>query len=123
MIEQRVDVMISKGLIEEVKKVISLIKDRWKQGNGETGKKRIADLPLPSMQAIGYKEIALYLDGEITLEEAVRLIKRGSKRYAKRQFTWFRKEEDIHWLDITSIHDNVIIFNLISDVLSNVLKH
>jgi tRNA dimethylallyltransferase len=123
MIEQRVDGMISKGLIEEVKKVISLIKDRWKQGNGETGKKRIADLPLPSMQAIGYKEISLYLDGEITLEEAVRLIKRGSKRYAKRQFTWFRKEEDIHWLDITSIHDNVIIFNLISDVLSNVLKH
>lgn len=123
MIEQRVDGMISKGLIEEVKKVISLIKDRGKRGNGETGKKRIADLPLPSMQAIGYKEIALYLDGEITLEEAVRLIKRGSKRYAKRQFTWFKKEEGIHWIDITGIYDNGMIFSLISDVLNNVLKH
>jgi tRNA dimethylallyltransferase len=123
LIEQRVDEMISKGLIEEVKKVVSLIENMEKRRTKETGEKRISDLPLPSMQAIGYKEIALYLDGKITLEEAVRRIKRESKRYAKRQFTWFRKEEDIHWVDVTNINDNAIIFNLISDVLSNFLKN
>jgi len=123
MIEARVDNMVREGMVEEVKKVVHLIEDKEKQGSGKAGEKRAVDLPLPSMQAIGYKDIALYLEGEITLEEAVRLIKRGSKRYAKRQFTWFKKEEGIHWIDITGIYDNGIIFNLISDVLSNVLKH
>ena len=123
MIETRVNKMVTAGLVEEVRKVINLIEDRGRRRNGETGGKRIADLPLPSMQAIGYKEIALYLDGEIILEEAVRLIKRGSKRYAKRQFTWFKKEEGIHWIDITGIYDNGMIFNLIPEVLSNVLEY
>ena len=118
MIETRVNKMVTAGLVEEVRKVINLIEDSGRRRNGETGGKRIADLPLPSMQAIGYKEIALYLDGEIILEEAVRLIKRGSKRYAKRQFTWFKKEEGIHWIDITGIYDNGMIFNLISEVLT-----
>ena len=115
MIEHRVDGMISKGLVEEVKNVIGMISHSPIPG--------FTALPLPSMQAIGYKEIALYLEGKVSLEEAVRLIKKASKRYAKRQFTWFKKEEGIHWLDITGIYDNGIIFNLISDVLSNVLKH
>lgn len=123
MIETRVNKMVTAGLVEEVRKVINLIEDRGRRRNVQTGGKRIADLPLPSMQAIGYKEIALYLDGEIILEEAVRLIKRGSKRYAKRQFTWFKKEEGIHWIDITGIYDNGMIFNLISEVLSNVLRY
>jgi tRNA dimethylallyltransferase len=96
MIEKRVDKMIIDGLVNEVKKVIEMIGD--------------AVTPLPSMQAIGYKEVAMYLYGEITLDEAVRLIKRGTKRYAKRQFTWFRKEEDIHWVDITGIND--VIFRI-----------
>ena len=57
------------------------------------------------MQAIGYKEIVMYINGEIPLEEAIRLIKRNTKRYAKRQFTWFKKEENILWIDITGIQD------------------
>jgi tRNA dimethylallyltransferase len=107
LIEQRVDEMIKAGLVDEVKTVISLIKDR------ENGS------PLPCMQAIGYKEIALHLYGKITLEEAISLIKRGTKRYAKRQFTWFRKEEGIQWVDITGIHDSNEIFRLVLDVLKN----
>ncbi len=58
------------------------------------------------MQAIGYKEIMMYFRGEISFADAVGLIKRGSKRYAKRQFTWFRKEEGISWIDITGMYDN-----------------
>ena len=54
-----------------------------------------------AMQAIGYKELKRHLEGEYPFEEAGRLIKRNTKRYAKRQFTWFRKEEDLNWMDIT----------------------
>ncbi len=126
MIEQRVDNMIREGLVGEVKMVVNLIKEKEKRRNGETEKKRITESPnhrvtvssFSSMQAIGYKEIALYLEGEITLEEAIRLIKKRSKRYAKRQFTWFKKEEGIHWIDITGIYDSNMILNLISDILS-----
>ncbi len=83
MIEQRVDEMMRRGLIDEVKKVLAMNPSR------------------SAMQAIGYKELKRYLEGEYPLEEAGRLIKRNTKRYAKRQFTWFRKEEDLNWVDIT----------------------
>ena len=52
----------------------------------------------------------MYLNGEIPFEDAIRLIKRNTKRYAKRQFTWFKKEEDIRWIDITGIQDVNEIF-------------
>jgi len=128
IIEKRVDKMFDVGLINEVKTVIDLIKDAEMRRCGDAEKNRtldspthrFADLPLLSMQAIGYKEIALYLEGKIILEEAIGLIKKGSKRYAKRQFTWFKKEEGIQWLDITGIHDSGMIFNLVSDVLSHI---
>ncbi len=122
MIEMRVEKMLTEGLVEEVKRVTNLVADRERLDNRETGKERNIDLPLPSMQAIGYKEIILYLEGKISLEEAVRLIKKVSKRYAKRQFTWFKKEEGIHWIDITGIYDSSMIFNLIFEKFSNVLK-
>ncbi|MBM4140812.1 MAG: tRNA (adenosine(37)-N6)-dimethylallyltransferase MiaA [Nitrospira sp.] len=100
MIESRVDEMINIGLVEEVKNILKMNPDRT------------------PMQAIGYKEIAMYLHGGITIDEAIKLIKKGSKRYAKRQLTWFNKEKSIHWIDITGIHDNTVILDLISDVLS-----
>jgi tRNA dimethylallyltransferase len=87
MIEGRVDGMMERGLLEEVRRVLEM---------------EPAKTP---MQAIGYKEIAAHLRGEYPLEEAVRLIKRNSKRYAKRQFTWFSKEEGLRWVDITGIQD------------------
>jgi len=94
LIEERVDEMLRNGLVEEVRKILAMI---------ETVR---PGFPLPSMQAIGYKEIAGYLRKEISLEEAVHLIKRGTKRYAKRQFTWFRKEEGVQWFDITGIRES-----------------
>jgi tRNA dimethylallyltransferase len=74
------------------------------------------------MQAIGYKETSRYLNGELPLEEAIRLIKRGTKRYAKRQFTWFRKEEKIHWVDITGMHDSEEAFLRVYDMVETLFR-
>ena len=52
-----------------------------------------------AMQAIGYKELVAYFDGECTLDEAVDKIKQESRRYAKRQLTWFRRNKDINWVE------------------------
>ncbi len=99
IIENRVDKMVMEGLIEEVKAVLSIHPDKT------------------PMQAIGYKEFAMHLNGESTEEEAVNLVKRNTKRYAKRQFTWFRNEEGVEWIDITGISGSVDIFNAIKAVL------
>ena len=80
-IEQRVNKMISNGLLEEVK---GLLARGYKPG-------------IKPFQSLGYAQMLEYLQGEITFDEAVRLIKRNTKRYAKRQLTWFRKEKDIRW--------------------------
>lgn len=108
MIETRVDVMLESGLVEEVRGVLK-----------RTEGKGLSVAPLPSMQAIGYKEIAMYLREEIPLDEAVRLIKRGTKRYAKRQFTWFKKEEGIHWIDISGIHIAGEAFHRVWEIVQN----
>jgi tRNA dimethylallyltransferase len=73
------------------------------------------------MQAIGYKEIATYLKGEISLDEAVGLVKKCTKRYAKRQFTWFKKEEGIHWIDLTGIYDSHEAFDRTKEILNALL--
>jgi tRNA dimethylallyltransferase len=121
MIEKRVDKMIIDGLVNEVKKVIEMIGDAEKKSFSDSPFHRLPVSPLPSMQAIGYKEVAMYLHGEITLDEAIRLVKRGTKRYAKRQFTWFRKEEDIHWVDITGINESHKAFMSVSYILRDLL--
>ncbi|MDW7998944.1 MAG: tRNA (adenosine(37)-N6)-dimethylallyltransferase MiaA [Thermodesulfovibrio sp.] len=110
IIEERVDKMISSGLIEEVRKVLSLIK-----------KNSVSPSPLPALQAIGYKEIAGFLADLYSLEEAVRLIKKRTKNYAKRQFTWFKKEKDIKWFDVSGRYDFERIAEEIYDFLSEVL--
>lgn len=83
-IEMRVDQMLEKGLIEEV------------QGLLEKGYHK----DLVSMQGLGYKEIIQYLDGEISLEEAIYILKRDTRHFAKRQLTWFRREKLCHWLNM-----------------------
>ena len=83
-INKRVDIMMEKGLVEEVSELI-------KMG---------IDTEATSMQAIGYKEIIEYLDGKTSLSDAVDKIKRESRRYAKRQLTWFKRNEKIHWINI-----------------------
>ncbi len=82
-IEERVDRMLEEGLVEEVRRLM------------EQGCRR----DMVSMQGLGYKEILDYLAGEITLEEAVRRIKQGTRHFAKRQLTWFRREKDVIWLN------------------------
>lgn len=81
-INSRVDRMIKDGLVAEVKNILSL-------GYPKN---------LNSLNTVGYKEIISYLESEITLERAIELIKRNTRRYAKRQMTWFRKTKEIHWL-------------------------
>ncbi|MFD1707677.1 tRNA (adenosine(37)-N6)-dimethylallyltransferase MiaA [Siminovitchia sediminis] len=84
-INKRVDLMMEEGLLQEVKYF-------YEQG--------IRDVP--SVQAIGYKELYLYLDGSLTLEQAVELLKKNTRRFAKRQFTWFRNKMDVKWFDMTN---------------------
>ncbi|MBC7105069.1 MAG: tRNA (adenosine(37)-N6)-dimethylallyltransferase MiaA, partial [Firmicutes bacterium] len=86
-IEERVDRMLARGLVEEVRRLLAM-------GYGPE---------LRSMQALGYKEVAAYLRGEVTLEEAVRLIKRNTKRFAKRQLSWFGRDTRIRWLDVDAL--------------------
>ena len=81
-IDLRVDRMMEQGLLEEVQHLLKL-------GVPKTA---------TAMQAIGYKELVSYLEGEISLLEAVETIKRESRRYAKRQLTWFRRNKDIAWV-------------------------
>lgn len=82
-IDRRVDEMMENGLVEEVQK----LKDM--------GCRR----EMTSMQGLGYKEILSFLDGEIPLDEAVRVLKRDTRHFAKRQLTWFRRESDVIWVD------------------------
>ncbi|HSN59182.1 MAG TPA: tRNA dimethylallyltransferase, partial [Clostridiaceae bacterium] len=82
-INLRVDIMVKNGLIEEVESLKAM-------GYSED---------MQSMKGIGYKEILSYLEGETTLDEAVELIKKGSRNYAKRQLTWFRKDPRVKWID------------------------
>lgn len=89
-IDRRVELMLAQGLVEEVK------------GLKERGLKRSQ----VSMQGLGYKEILAYLDGEISLEEAVYIIKRDTRHFAKRQLTWFRREKDVIWIDKTVFEYN-----------------
>ncbi len=82
-IDIRVDQMMAAGLVEEVRQL---------KGMGCTK-------DMVSMQGLGYKEILRYLEGELTLEEAIYLIKRDTRHFAKRQLTWFRREKDVIWME------------------------
>ena len=87
-INKRIDLMLEDGLIEEV----SFLRDR-----GYTK-------DMVSMQGLGYKEILDYLNGECSLEDAIYILKRDTRHFAKRQLTWFRRERDVIWLDKSSFH-------------------
>ena len=83
-IEIRVDEMLKAGLVDEVKSILEM---------GYSHE-------LNSLNTVGYKEIVAYLNGEFNLERAIELIKRNTRRFAKRQMTWFRKDENIDWFKI-----------------------
>ena len=82
-IEKRVDAMLAQGLLEEVKKLKAMGCHKG----------------MVSMQGLGYKELLAYLNNEITLKEAVYILKRDTRHFAKRQLTWFGREKDVVWLN------------------------
>ncbi|MCD8096544.1 MAG: tRNA (adenosine(37)-N6)-dimethylallyltransferase MiaA [Lachnospiraceae bacterium] len=82
-IDQRVDAMLAAGLVNEVTRLKAM------------GCRQ----EMTSMKGLGYKEILAYLDGECTLDEAVEILKRDTRHFAKRQLTWFRREQDAIWLN------------------------
>ncbi len=90
-INRRVDIMLKKGLVEETKMFF------------ETKSASTA------CQAIGYKELKPYLDGCLTLEEATENLKRATRRYAKRQLTWFRRNKDICWFNIDTFSSEELV--------------
>lgn len=99
-INKRVDIMMKKGLIEEVKKLMDI---------GLTSN-------MQSMQGIGYKEIMYYFNGDISLEQAEEMIKQGTRNYAKRQLTWFRKDPRAIFIDKDCLSEGEIINKIINDI-------
>ena len=82
-IDKRVDLMMEAGLVEEVRGLRKMGYDR----------------SMVSMQGLGYKELLAWMDGEYSLEEAVRILKRDTRHFAKRQITWFKREKDVIWMN------------------------
>jgi tRNA dimethylallyltransferase len=93
-IDKRVDLMFENGLVKEVEKLVEMGYD----------KSTIA------MQGLGYKEILAYLKKEMTLDEAIEILKRDTRRYAKRQITWFKKLENIFWINVDELASQEKIF-------------
>lgn len=96
-IDKRVDLMMERGLLEEVKSLHAMGYHR----------------DMVSMQGLGYKEILDYLEGNCSLEEAVYIIKRETRHFAKRQLTWFRRERDVIWLDKNKYDEDAILQQMI----------
>jgi len=71
------------------------------------------------MQAIGYKEIIDYLEGNLTFEEAVNILKRNTRRFAKRQYTWFLKDENVKWFHIKDINEIDLTVDEMYEYLNN----
>ncbi|MDG1270169.1 MAG: tRNA (adenosine(37)-N6)-dimethylallyltransferase MiaA, partial [Ulvibacter sp.] len=90
-INKRVDIMLENGLLEEVKKLYP-------------------HRDLNALQTVAYRELFQYFDGTLTLEKAVEEIKKNTRRFAKRQGTWFRKNQHIHWFDYTTNSEAIIEF-------------
>lgn len=101
-IDARVDTMMERGLLAEVKALQDM------------GCKR----DMTAMQGLGYKELFAYLAGECSLEEAVRIIKRDTRHFAKRQLTWFKRERDVTWIDKSAFdYDKEKILSYILEII------
>ena len=100
-IDERVDLMLEQGLVAEV----------------QTLKEQGCRADMVSMKGLGYKEILAYLDGQISLEEAVYIIKRDTRHFAKRQLTCFRRERDVIWLDRQAYQDEASILEAMLCIL------
>lgn len=107
-IDARVDAMMEQGLLDEVKRLRDMGYTR----------------DLVSMQGLGYKELLAYLDGECSLDEAVYIIKRDTRHFAKRQLTWFRRERDVIWVDksVFDYDEDKILLYMLKEVEKRGLK-
>lgn len=100
-INKRVDLMMEEGLIQEVKNILHMGYNK----------------DLISMYGLGYKEVINYLEGKYTLEEAIYILKRDTRRFAKKQLTWFRRDDRIHWFHVDQYTSrNAIIKDLLKDI-------
>ena len=106
-INKRVDLMMENNLIDEVKHLLDIGYDK----------------NLISMQGIGYKEIVKYLEGESSLDEAIEIIKRDSRRYAKRQITWFKRYKESKWFDLDKYDNSEILKEDILNYIENIFKN
>ncbi len=102
-IEKRVDLMIEQGLVEETKRLLSKY-----------------TLSSTARQALGYKEIISYLNGEYDLDEAIRLIKKRTRNYAKRQMTWFRNDPQTKVIDVTGMDEKKIAAYILKEYRKDV---
>ena len=99
-IEKRIDKMLEMGLVTEVKALI------------ETGISRTGT----AMQGLGYKEIAAYLNGEMSFDDAIYVLKRDTRHFAKRQLTWLRREKNVIWFDKSEISEDQILNDMITEI-------
>lgn len=103
-IDMRVDLMIEKGLVQEV----------------ESLARRGYTKDMVSMQGLGYKEILAYLNGECSLDEAIYILKRDTRHFAKRQLTWFKRERDVIWVNKDEYeNDDHIISYMLEELKEN----
>ena len=100
-IDRRIDKMLEEGLVDEVRR---LLEDGVERG-------------CVSMQGLGYKELAAYLAGEISLDEAVYILKRDTRHFAKRQLTWFRREKDVNFVRLDELGSRDAAFEYMLDAL------
>ena len=105
-IDQRVDIMLEMGLVEEIRSLLA----------------RGIPAKCTAMQAIGYKEFMAAMDGEITLEEAAAQVRQSSRRYAKRQLTWFRRNPNMHWIKRKTRQSAEEIFALARQLVKDIDK-
>ena len=100
-IEKRVDGMMEQGFLQEV----------------EALKKSGVTRRMTSMQGLGYRELYDYLEGKYPLEEALRLIKRNTRHFAKRQLTWFKRERDVIWVNKDDYKDNDELVSYMCEII------
>jgi len=106
-IDKRVDLMMESGLVDEVKNL----------------KEHGCTREMVSMQGLGYKEIFAYLEGEYSYEEAVYVMKRDTRHFAKRQLTWFKREQDVIWLDRGQFEDTDSILDAMITRIDTIIDH
>lgn len=104
-INKRVDLMIEQGLLREVKKLLNA---------GYS-------ISSTALQGLGYKEIIAYYNGEYDLTEAIRILKRDTRHFAKRQLTWFKHQNDIHWFNLSQLSMSCLLDKTIKLINKNML--